>query len=1426
MARPAGLNRGMPETSKQTFTRPRRPLRRAAGIAALVFLGLTVTILLPPVQLAAFRLLTSNLDGATVELSGLSAGPWGLKLSGLRFAQDGVELDVDDVDANLALWASIRHRRLELESLTVAAAALQLAGGEAGAAVPDAAAADRAVVAGDQRGRLRALADAAVWPEWLAIRALAADAVLSIDTATGTTVSGTVNLAGRDWQAGAAASADLAGSLTAARGPETLAAVDLSAMLGGRIGADAGFDALQLTAQLASADGARAAALTAEAQFGESALGYQLTLDNAAGARLAELTGEIDAAGALSAEWVLDLPAGLLAAFARGRSVADIVASSTGTVRFDPAASVATIVASGSAVGSGWAAFDPRLERLGTVTLRFDADAEIAGGIATARAARVTLDSAEIGEVLAIEALQPLSFERDDWLVDPENRGEPAVSVRLNEMPIRWLRHFDPTGQLIDGTLAFAFELVRDQERRTRLVASEPLRAASIRLRPVGDTAIPEFSITLVPQIVLADGELDAVIEQLTIDAETGLSVEFSGTGRTSRERWPAADFEGTLAATVPALQRIVPALGQLRATAAMHFNFESLLLSVAGASLGADGIDGREILAADLSGQVPLEIALPLFRPDWDAFQPQTLTMAIDRMPIDWLSPYIPELELRGGELSGRLEATTAVGSGLLLSASEPLVLDNLVPVYRGRAAGQAVTASVIPSLRLSNTASALVLEALSLRTPGGDELYGAVSLESSGTGDSIEVDISLRGTFPTLVSRSGARIGTLQLEQRGSLSAATRRLDVERLVLGIADAEEATFLELENLQPFFIVPEPFAVGTDGASAEILRASVTPLRLEQLLPRVFGLDLEGLLPEGEFFGRVETGGGLVIAADEPLEFRDVSVSWDEAALLDRVTMSARYEIAYSVGGVEVRSVDLRATNPAGDLMLETASEVLAPLSPDRTWSRLATTVTAELPRLRGQPVLADLPDFTSGHLSIAVAASNEATQSLRLSASLREAATGQLGPLPDVQLAVEADGVRGERVAVSIPIALDSAEFGASDLRFDGTLARMADGPDRLSAALSGGRLAVPDLMKLGELLSPPRAGGDRAGAEPPPGDSGGSGDPGAMLSAVARLRADRHVVPVWTDSYDGAATIAIDRLDFRSFDVAGLNGRFDVSPTQIAATGLQASLLGAALGADATVSFDADEPSPYALEFDATVADVELGRFFRAVDPAALPTTEGVFDLTAELDSRGRNPIDLGLSALGEIRLRGRDGIFRGLADFAGTGSTASRVVGFLTFSRELRALARLLEGLGEIRFEDADVVLVRQARGRLEFRSLSLRSPQISLQASGNLALAPERPLLLSPLELSAVIAARGDVAVLFDGMELLEAETDDNEDDYRSVIRPIEILGTPAEPDATAFWQLLEVGAENARGSFGVGLRALNRRLEQNAEAAPE
>lgn len=1210
------------------------------------------------------------------------------------------------------------------------------------------------------------------------------------------------------------ATVDLAATLNAGRLGETLAAATIDAHANAELDASSRITTFTLAAGVDPTDNQPGLRATATAQLDEAAERYEVDLDDESGSRLAALTGSLGPGGELDATWDVNLMPGVVAAFARGRSVADLSGRSTGRLQANLGSDSAEIQSSLEVQGRGWDAFDPRLAELGALGMSLEFDGAIEPGVATARTLALAISSAERGDMLRIDAVQPLRYEMGNWLVDAETWGEPALRIQASALPLRWLRSLSPAINLEGGEISGAVEFVREEARRTELLVTEPLRAVGVQLAPVRGNPVPAFDIRLVPHATLDNGALDTDIEELAITAATGLDVTFQGQANTSQNSWPLAKFEGSLSAHVPALQRIMPQLDRVHGMTRMQFDFSTLILTIAAATVGADAVDGHALLTADFSGQEPLQVQLPQFAADWDDFEAQSASLRLERVPIDWLSQYVPELEFRGGVISGQLTAAAAIGRGLLLQANEPLIISNVLPIFRGRAARDTWSASVRPRVQLSTEMSSIVLQDLVIETRTGNELRADITLQAPANRNQVVMDLALDADISEVASLSGLRVSTLHWRQKGAIDTVLRRLTLEELAIDIEDTTGRQILLFEGLRPFAVTAEPFRVTADDASGDILRAVVSPIRLEQLLPNIFGLDLAGVLPEGEFFGRIDSEGGLSLTTDGPLVFRDVSVHWGQATLLDRVTTSVQYDVSYSGDGLKARSVDLTATGPDGRMLLHTTSEIIAPLSNVRLLESASIDFDAGLGPLAQQPVLAGLPEFTDGIVTASLKIVDRAESTVSLNATLRNAATATLGSIPDVDLALEAAGVRGKRFDIKLPIRLESKESGVSDLRLEGALSSDDSDVLDIEASLTGESVAVGDLQTFIDLFVPPQekdAAAETQGLTPLSEEA---------LSAIQKLRAERHSVPFWTDHLLARTNVDIGHIAFPSFTVDDVRGRLELTRNKATITDVNASLLGADLSAAASIDFDAARPKPYALDFHASVDDIELKNLFLAVAPDSVPTAEGHFELSSTLTGSGLNPLDLGLSTLGEIRLTGRDGIFRGLAAHAGTGSTAARVVGILTFSKELKAVGRLLDRLGEIRFQQANFLLERSTLDHIDLSNLSVRSPQLEIAASGSLALAPQRPLLLSPLDLSAQISAKGDVAILFDGMHLLEDSVDDA--GYRNLTRVVHVDGTPIEPDTSEFWELLEEGADNARGAFGAGLRALNRSLEARRE----
>ena len=119
-------------------------------------------------------------------------------------------------------------------------------------------------------------------------------------------------------------------------------------------------------------------------------------------------------------------------------------------------------------------------------------------------------------------------------------------------------------------------------------------------------------------------------------------------------------------------------------------------------------------------------------------------------------------------------------------------------------------------------------------------------------------------------------------------------------------------------------------------------------------------------------------------------------------------------------------------------------------------------------------------------------------------------------------------------------------------------------------------------------------------------------------------------------------------------------------------------------------------------------------------------------------------RNVLDFGAQSLGHIRLSGRDGTFRGLAGRFGLATKGAKVAGVLPFSRELKAIGRMLS---ELEFETFDLVLARPGPQRFEVETLEIVSPLAHIEGSRSVGVDLGTPLALSPVDVRLEPATRG-------------------------------------------------------------------------------
>ena len=401
----------------------------------------------------------SRLDGIDVRLDYLAAGLGGVTVEGLRVAAPGLEASVERAEVDLAFWSSLARLGLDVEQIRIDGVDVRVV------PVPG----EKPAPAAGPREPFAGLGPIARLPKRIRVRALEAAGRVAVQPSEEVEIAAPWKLTLDSLGAGAAATLRLEASTETRRDGEVVAASTIAASATADVASDGRVTRVALDAGLRPLDRDVEVRAALAAELGADAERYRFDLDGPK-ARLAHLEASFVPRVSLDGSWELNVTEGVVAAFGRGRSTADVTATSTGRLQADLAQRRASVQASARGKGQGWDALDPRLADLGALTFGVDVDAEADPKSVTVRKADAGIQSAAHGEVLRIAALQALRFDLNTWLVEPEKPGEPALRVAATDFPLPLLQGFVPAARIDGGRLSGALEVVRDAERTTLLI--------------------------------------------------------------------------------------------------------------------------------------------------------------------------------------------------------------------------------------------------------------------------------------------------------------------------------------------------------------------------------------------------------------------------------------------------------------------------------------------------------------------------------------------------------------------------------------------------------------------------------------------------------------------------------------------------------------------------------------------------------------------------------------------------------------------------------------------------------------------------------------------------------------------------------------------------------------------------------------------
>jgi len=848
-----------------------------------------------------------------------------------------------------------------------------------------------------------------------------------------------------------------------------------------------------------------------------------------------------------------------------------------------------------------------------------------------------------------------------------------------------------------------------------------------------------------------------------------------------------AASLQGTVDADASRLEAVEPALRAIG----------PISLSAQFDVAEADGVARLHQLDVKLAGEKPVldlhasSAAELNFKEKHLQVGPsgpgQVLDLNLTGLPLAWIRPFVHDFDLSGGVLTGRF-TVTAEQDRLLLRAVQPLNLDEVSVVQQGRLLLNKAAISLSAEAVLTGKELTAKVGAFSLKTPAGDTVSAQATVAVPvAARPAIAVTLSYNADLPQLLS-PWLPLGRIKAAGDTDLTLAGEKIELRRFVADITDGAGLSLLKAVSLRPFTLdlATRRASTGQSGTT-DLLRLALGRIPLDQLPLNQPGASLAGMVEQGQFVLAAD-GEKLTLRSEKPLILAGVSLTQGGQPALTALRIEA-------LPSFEVTGHSLLKAQ-TGDVTVKTATSATllafkgeATQAPD-TGLRGALTFSVEIPVLSSQPLFAGAQAVTDGRASGEVRAALGGTSQVEARLTINGLVARDGGQsLPVANLSFRAVAQGDGRLSVQAPLLLDRAGQ-RSDLNFalEVTPARGVFGID---GKLTGEHVELADALSLLGVFA-----GSAAPAEPVP----------AVVAPAAKIVAD--AAPAWS-RFAGSLGLDVKSVTRGAdWSMTGLTGRVVIEPARLSLEKLEAAFgEKSRLAAKGEIKFGAGA-TPYELGGDFSLNEFDAGKLFKALEPAKPATVEGLFTVQGHFTGAGETLGRTFERSHGAFELTSRQGIFRGLQRTSSKVSMTSKavelgasVLGSIFGQQKVTKAAekvagsayfvdQLAQSLGELKYDQLNVKLVRDDTLNVTLSDVSLVSPDLRLLGKGTVTYVADKPLLEQPLSATLSLAARGNIEQLLGKLKLLDGNRD--ELGYAKTREPVTIAGSLAKPDPTAYF----------------------------------
>ncbi len=755
--------------------------------------------------------------------------------------------------------------------------------------------------------------------------------------------------------------------------------------------------------------------------------------------------------------------------------------------------------------------------------------------------------------------------------------------------------------------------------------------------------------------------------------------------------------------------------------------------------------------------------------------------------LPVEWLQPFVTLVDISGGMITGQFDVARVAGTGTAAAVHGQVQLADLTAKQDGRPLLQ--HASV--TLRTEATLTESVIEApvleFNLKTPEGDTLTlaGKISTQT-GANPPLTVAGTFNATSPKLFARwlPGAPVSA-----QGELNATLQgdKLDVRSGRLQVQQGTAKPLVSATVLQSFSADLATQHVTPGNAADAIARIEITRLPLGLLALTESGATLGGFA-QGEFEISAPAG-KVVFKGLKPAQLTDVSLTQGKQPALTGLALEASPIIEYTnAESFRVQSGDITVRNAAKATLLTLKAE--ATQTPDQG-TQATVNFTLEIPALATQPLFADAQAVSAGKAAGEIRAVLGAHRQVEARLTLNGLiAAGSGHTLPVANIGFRAISQPSGAMSIQVPVLLDNSGR-RSDLNFALELSPLGAGHS-VDGKLTGQQVELEDVLGVLSVFT--------AAAAPENADK-----------PVVTAPRSPDTVAAWSQ-FSGQLSLDVKAVTYgKDWSMTALTGAVAIEPTRLALDKLTASFSETSrLAAKVEMRFNGGAV-PYRLTGDYSLNDFDVGKLFKAIDPAKPPTIDGLFTVTGKLSGNGEIVQRALERAHGDFQLTSRKGVFRGLARTSNKVSMTSKavelgasVLGSL-FGGDKGAkiaekgagvsyfLDQLAPAIAEINYDLFNVKLSRDEQLNMQLEDFSLVAPELRLNGRGEVTYAADKPLLQQPLTATLNLAVRGKLEQQFGKVRALGTDKDDL--GYTKAKEPIPVAGTLGSPNINAFFTKL-------------------------------